>query len=82
MYVIGVDSDQSHLAPEVVLTSMVKHVDLAVYEAARDLAGNDFKGGVAALRQLRLALAIGQAFATGAGAPLAGFAPPEMPAYA
>ncbi len=28
VYVIGVDSDQSHLAPDAVLTSMVKRVDL------------------------------------------------------
>ncbi len=38
VYVIGVDSDQHHLAPDAVLTSMIKRVDLAVYEAARDLA--------------------------------------------
>ncbi len=37
VYVIGVDSDQHHLAPEAVLTSMLKHSDLAIYQAARDL---------------------------------------------
>lgn len=33
VWVIGVDSDQYALAPNAVLTSMVKRVDLAVYEA-------------------------------------------------
>ncbi|WP_223646838.1 BMP family protein [Corallococcus sp. EGB] len=37
VYAIGVDSDQSHLAPDAILTSMVKHSDLAVYQAAKDL---------------------------------------------
>ncbi|MDC0709705.1 BMP family ABC transporter substrate-binding protein [Stigmatella sp. ncwal1] len=45
VYAIGVDSDQSHLAPEAVLTSMLKHVDLAVYEAAKDLAAGKFTAG-------------------------------------
>lgn len=49
VYVIGVDSDQSHLAPEAVLTSMVKRVDLAVYEAVRDLADGKLEGGDVAL---------------------------------
>ncbi len=44
VFVIGVDSDQSHLAPEAVLSSMIKRVDLTVYEAARDLAQGNFKG--------------------------------------
>lgn len=45
VYVIGVDSDQSHVAPEVVLTSMLKHVDLAIYNACRDLAEGKFASG-------------------------------------
>ena len=45
VFVIGVDSDQSHLAPEAVLTSMVKRVDLAVYEAVRDLNQGKLQGG-------------------------------------
>jgi basic membrane protein A and related proteins len=49
VFVIGVDSDQSHLAPEAVLTSMVKRVDLAIYEASRDLAGGNFQVGDMAL---------------------------------
>ncbi len=45
VYVIGVDSDQAHLAPGAVLTSMVKRVDLAVYEAVRDLKAGTLAGG-------------------------------------
>jgi basic membrane protein A len=45
VFVIGVDSDQSPLAPEAVLSSMVKRVDLAVYEAIRDLHDGKLTGG-------------------------------------
>ncbi len=44
-FVIGVDSDQAHLAPGSVLTSMVKHVDYAVYLAVRDAAAGRFTAG-------------------------------------
>ena len=43
--VIGVDSDQSPVAPHNVLTSMVKHADLAVYEGTRDAVAGKFSGG-------------------------------------
>jgi basic membrane protein A len=43
--VIGVDSDQSHVAPQNVLTSMVKHADLAVYLAVKDVLEGKFAGG-------------------------------------
>lgn len=43
VFAIGVDSDQYHLAPNAVLTSMIKHVDFAVYSAARDLVEGKFK---------------------------------------
>ncbi len=36
-YVIGVDSDQDALAPGKILTSVVKHVDVAVFSVARGL---------------------------------------------
>lgn len=49
VWAVGVDSDQSHLAPEAVLTSMVKHVDLAVWEAARDLTEGKLAGGYVSL---------------------------------
>ena len=45
VYAIGVDSDQSHLAPDAVLTSMVKRVDLAVYETSRQLVEGKFDAG-------------------------------------
>jgi basic membrane protein A len=47
--VIGVDSDQSHVAPRQVLTSMMKRVDVAVYLAARDVLEGRFTGGDVAL---------------------------------
>jgi basic membrane protein A and related proteins len=37
-YAIGVDTDQSYLAPKNVLTSMVKRSDLAVYDSVKMLA--------------------------------------------
>jgi basic membrane protein A and related proteins len=49
VYAIGVDSDQYALAPEAMLTSMVKRVDLAIYEASRDLAQDRFTSGDMAL---------------------------------
>jgi basic membrane protein A and related proteins len=42
VYAIGVDSDQSHLAPDAVLTSMVKRVDLAVWQSVNDLVLGHF----------------------------------------
>jgi basic membrane protein A and related proteins len=42
VYAIGVDSDQYHVATDVILTSMVKRVDLAVYFAAKDLVNGNF----------------------------------------
>src|SRR5260370_42613374 len=44
-WVIGVDSDQWTLAPEAVLTSMIKRVDLAVYQTTRDLVRGRFEAG-------------------------------------
>jgi basic membrane protein A len=43
---IGVDSDQYDEAPGVVLTSMVKRVDTAVFETIRDLKDGKWQGGV------------------------------------
>lgn len=45
-YSIGVDSNQNHLHPGSVLTSMVKRVDLAVYNAYKDTADGKFSGGI------------------------------------
>ncbi len=47
-FAIGVDSDQDYLAPGSVLTSMLKRVDVAVYDViARAVAGEDLGGSVA-----------------------------------
>jgi basic membrane protein A len=48
-WVIGVDSDQWAVAPDAVLTSMVKHVDWAVYQTIRDLVRGSFQPGNTAL---------------------------------
>jgi basic membrane protein A len=42
---IGVDSDQAHLAPANVLTSMVKQVDFAIYTSVKAAAANKFQAG-------------------------------------
>jgi basic membrane protein A and related proteins len=42
---IGCDSDQAHLAPANVLTSMVKHVDYAVYLAVKEIVDKKFTPG-------------------------------------
>ena len=43
---IGVDSDQYAEAPGVVLTSMVKRVDVAVFDAIQAVKNGAFQGGV------------------------------------
>src|SRR6202140_3915523 len=44
-FVIGVDSNQNMVKPGFVLTSMVKHVDNAVYDIIKDVVAHKFKGG-------------------------------------
>lgn len=44
-FVIGVDSNQNAVKPGFVLTSMVKRVDNAVYDAVKETLENRFKGG-------------------------------------
>jgi basic membrane protein A len=43
---IGVDSNQNHLHPGTILTSMVKRVDLAVYEAFKTTRDGTWKSGL------------------------------------
>jgi len=43
---IGVDSDQADEAPGHILTSMVKDVDVAVFETIRQVRDGTFRGGV------------------------------------
>ncbi|MDR3691400.1 MAG: BMP family ABC transporter substrate-binding protein [Fimbriimonas sp.] len=45
-FAIGVDSDQDGEAPGNVLTSMVKHVDVAVFDTIKDVNDGKFKPGV------------------------------------
>jgi basic membrane protein A len=49
---IGVDSDQYDEAPGVVLTSMIKRVDTAVFDTIRELSEGKWEGGI---RQFGLA---------------------------
>lgn len=44
-YAIGVDSDQDDVAPGSVLTSMIKHVDVAVYQTIKDFKDGSFTNG-------------------------------------
>ena len=45
IYAIGVDRDQSSVAPETVLTSSVKHVGSAIYEISGRIAKGEISGG-------------------------------------
>src|SRR6266699_349102 len=44
-FVIGVDSNQNMVKPGFVLTSMVKHVDNAVYQIVQDIVNHKFQAG-------------------------------------
>lgn len=44
-YAIGVDQDQDYIAEGRVLTSMVKHVDTAVFDTIKRVKENSFKSG-------------------------------------
>ena len=46
IYAIGVDSDQSYLAPETVITSAMKRVDIASQDIALSVLNGTFTGGV------------------------------------
>jgi len=48
IFAIGVDANQNHERPGTVLTSMVKKVDVAVFEACRALVEDRFQPGVQA----------------------------------
>jgi basic membrane protein A len=45
LYVIGVDRDKNYLAPENVITSMLKDVGEGVYRTGKMVAEDNFKGG-------------------------------------
>lgn len=44
-YAIGVDSNQNWINPKVILTSMIKKIDVAVFEAIRDMTKHKFQDG-------------------------------------
>lgn len=46
---IGVDSNQNHIQPGSVLTSMLKRVDVAVYNAFKDTTDGNFTAGLGVL---------------------------------
>ena len=46
LFAIGVDSDQTWVKPGFVLTSMMKRVDVAVYNAVKDAVEGRFTGGL------------------------------------
>lgn len=45
-FAIGVDSNQNGIKPGRILTSMLKRVDLAVFDSIKDLTKGEFKGGL------------------------------------
>jgi basic membrane protein A and related proteins len=45
VWAIGVDADQSYIAPGAVLTSATKRVDVAVFKAIESVKNGTFKGG-------------------------------------
>ena len=49
VFSIGVDSNQNHIAPGSVLTSMLKRVDVAAYETFKDAMSGNFETGVRTL---------------------------------
>ena len=46
LFAIGVDANQNYMAPGNVLTSMVKRVDVAVFDIIREVVEKRFSGGV------------------------------------
>ena len=44
-YAIGVDRDQNELAPDNVITSAIKRVDLGTYNGTKDVLEDNFQGG-------------------------------------
>jgi basic membrane protein A len=43
---IGCDSNQDHIKPGFILTSMLKRVDIAVFDAIKEASQNQFKAGI------------------------------------
>ncbi|MDO5425116.1 MAG: BMP family ABC transporter substrate-binding protein [Eubacteriales bacterium] len=45
-WAIGVDSDQSSIAPETIITSAMKRVDNSVYDCVEELINGELEGGI------------------------------------
>lgn len=45
-FAVGVDSNQNWIKPGLILTSMLKRVDVALFETIKDIKENKFQGGV------------------------------------
>jgi basic membrane protein A len=45
LFAIGVDANQNYMAPGHVLTSMLKRVDISVFEIVKDVVEGSFEGG-------------------------------------
>ncbi|SES77746.1 BMP family lipoprotein [Anaerobranca gottschalkii] len=54
IYAIGVDSNQNFLAPGYGIASMLKRVDVAVFETIRALTEGEFKGGQSVMFDLAI----------------------------
>lgn len=52
LFGIGVDTDQNAIAPETVITSAVKNLDVATYELANEVAKDRFEGGTITVNTL------------------------------
>ena len=52
-YAIGVDKDQSSLAPDNVLTSALKKVNVGVYDVVKELVDGNLQGGQAKVYGLK-----------------------------
>lgn len=46
IYAIGVDADQSHIAPDTVITSAMKRVDIAVQDISKSVKEGAYAGGL------------------------------------
>lgn len=53
-FAIGVDQDQNSLAPENVITSAMKNIDVAVYNIGKSLLEGNYKGGEVIVNTLEM----------------------------
>ena len=46
IHVIGVDMESNYIAPDTIITSALKRVDVGVEEVIKDVVNNTFEGGI------------------------------------